>query len=126
MIAPSLDPRELAYEDMEEELRLLQTIHNNRQVLNAFGVIDETTVLSLTKYVNNLKLQLGSSLIINMAGVTYVDSEGFGSLMSLQSRLMESGGKLVLVSCRDDVRLALKLTRLEVLFPMYDSLQEVP
>ncbi len=126
MIAPSLDPRELDDVDMEEELRLLQTIQNNRQVINAFGVIDETTVLSLIKYVNSLKLMSGSSLIINMAGVTYVDSEGFGSLMSLQSRLMESGGKLVLVSCRDDVRLALKLTRLEVLFPMYDSLQEVP
>jgi|GEM_PF-2663300 len=126
MIAPSLDPRELDDEDVDEELRLLQSIHNNRPVINAFGVIDETTVLSLIKYVNKLKLLSGSSLIINMAGVTYVDSEGFGFLMSLQNRLTESGGRLILVSCCDDVRLAMKLTRLEVLFPMYDSLQEIP
>lgn len=126
MIAPSTDPRQLDYEDNEEELRLLQTIQNNHQIVNAYGVIDETTVATLMSFINSLKIRAGHTLIINMSGVTFVDSEGFGALMSLQSRLMDSNGKLALVSCCDEVRLALKLTRLEVLFPMYNSIQEVP
>jgi len=55
-----------------------------------------------------------------------VDSAGFGALINIQKRLTEAGRQLALVGCHESVLRALRLTRLEILFPHYPSIADVP
>ncbi len=57
--------------------------------------------------------------VIDMAGVSKIDSSAMGVLVRCQASLRALGGAMVIAGANETVRMALKLTRLETSFEFY-------
>lgn len=63
-------------------------------------------------------------MIINLAGVEYMDSSGVASLVKLLSRVRRLGLSLKLVQMRERVRSVFEITRLNTVFEIFDTEEE--
>ena len=59
-----------------------------------------------------------------MNDVTYMDSSGFGTLLSATKRLRPRGGSIHLVGCNDVIARMLHITRLNTIFGLHASEEE--
>lgn len=63
--------------------------------------------------------------VLDMTGVSYMDSTGLALLINLKKRMtVRSGGVLRIAAPQANVRRVLELTRLDEIFEVYDSLDE--
>ncbi len=98
-------------------------IDGNR-VLDVVGEIDVYTAPKFKEAVNSI-LEAGQMhLVVNMAGVTYMDSSGFGALLSATKRLKPKGGTVSLVKCSSAINRILRITKLDQVFATYEELDE--
>jgi anti-sigma B factor antagonist len=67
------------------------------------------------------KVRNRSVCIIDLASVSFIDSTGLGSLVSLL-KAMHPGAQVRLANCGGTVRQLLTLTRLDRIFRTYDTL----
>ena len=93
-------------------------------VLDVIGEIDVYTAPQFKEAVNSVLAEGEKHLIINMASVTYMDSSGFGTLLSATKRLRPMGGTVNLVKCNNAIDRILRITRLNTVFAIYDSVDE--
>lgn len=63
-------------------------------------------------------------LVVDLKEIYYVDSSGLGVLISGLSKLKKSSGALRLACVDERVVKIMKLTKLDTIFPMDDSVQE--
>ena len=97
---------------------------DGKKVLDVTGEIDVYTAPQFKEAVNSV-LEAGQKhLLINMAGVTYMDSSGFGTLLSATKRLRPKGGTVNLVRCNSAIDRILRITRLNTIFATYDNMDE--
>lgn len=92
----------------------------NVAVVDVRGEIDVATASQFKEIVGTAAEQ-GSHVIINMADVTYMDSSGFGTLLSATKRLRPDGGSVHLVGCNDVIERMLRITRLSTIFNIHSS-----
>ena len=64
------------------------------------------------------------SILINMAGVTTIDSSGVGELVSTFTSVSNRGGRLKLVNLPPKVNDILQITQLITVFEVYDDEDE--
>ena len=70
-------------------------------------------------------LNTGSrSILINMAGVTTIDSSGVGELVSTYTSVANRGGKLKVCEMPSKIADILQITQLITVFEVYDSCDE--
>ncbi len=105
---------------LDSEMRMI----DDAEVLEIKGEIDVYTAPQFKEAIDGVLLSGQKHLIINMAGVTYMDSSGFGALLSATKRLRPIGGTVSLVHCSNAIDRILKTTRLDTIFFMFDSLDE--
>ena len=79
---------------------------------------DETA--SLRETVKNL-LGENLQLVLNLGGVSYIDSGGLGTLVGLYTSAKAAGGNVKLANLTQRVRDQLVLTKLVTVFEFYDS-----
>lgn len=60
-------------------------------------------------------------LLINMAGVSYIDSSGIGELVADFTSLQSAGGALKLLGLTKSARELLRVTRLASMFEAYEE-----
>ena len=94
------------------------------KVLDVTGEIDVYTAPQFKEAVNEVIAGGQKHLIINMANVTYMDSSGFGTLLSATRRLRPEGGTINLVKCNSAIDRILRITRLNTVFATFDNLQD--
>lgn len=63
-------------------------------------------------------------ILLNLAGVPFIDSAGLGALALSFTKVKAAGGLLKLAEAPPRVQDALEMTRLTRLFPVYTSEQE--
>jgi len=82
---------------------------------------DEATALR-----EKLKKALSSSkqIVLNMSGVTYIDSGGLGTLVGLYSSARSAGADIKLTGLGQRIRDVLQITKLVTVFEAYDSEQQ--
>ena len=61
------------------------------------------------------------SLILDMKGISYMDSSGIGALVASQKKIKSKGGKFAMMNLKEDVLNILKLATLDQFFKIYDS-----
>jgi anti-sigma B factor antagonist len=67
-------------------------------------------------------LQAGRNrIILNLGGVTYVDSSGIGELVSRHTTTRHSGGRLVLIHLPKKISDLLRITKLLEIFEVFES-----
>lgn len=63
------------------------------------------------------------NLVLNLSAVTYIDSAGLGTLVSLYTTARNSGGSIKLANLTQRVGDLLQVTKLVTIFDVYDSEQ---
>jgi len=80
---------------IESDLRFVQNI----PVLDVVGEIDIYTTPQFKEAVSAAIDQGGPAVVINMKKVSYMDSSGFGTLLSATKKLRPMNGSLILTAC---------------------------
>lgn len=93
-------------------------------VLAVTGEIDIYTAPQFSQAVVRLISDGTVHVVVDMSGVTYMDSSGFSSLLSATKRLRPGGGALHLVGARPTVQRMLHLTRLDAVIYLHTSMEE--
>ncbi len=93
-------------------------------VLDVTGEIDIYTTPQFKEAVSAAIDENKPAIIINMAQVTYMDSSGFGTLLSATKRLRPLDGALYLSGCNEAIQRMLQITRLNTIFGVYGTEEE--
>jgi anti-sigma B factor antagonist len=62
-------------------------------------------------------------ILLDFQGVQYIDSTGLGELVGFLERLRGTSARMVLIQPRDRILNLLRITGLDQVFPMFDSLE---
>jgi anti-sigma B factor antagonist len=91
-------------------------------VLRAEGELDVGTAAQLREAVA-AALDAHDRLAVDLSAVTFLDSVTLGVLIGAYNRTKESGGALAVVVTDDRVRRVFRITGLDKVFAMFDSVE---
>ena len=77
--------------------------------------------VALRESVRNLADQGKIKLLLNLAGVKYIDSTGIGELIANYTTVKRQGGQLKLLNLTDRIQNLLVITKLLTVFDAYDN-----
>lgn len=92
-----------------------------QRVVVLTGVLTISTLFAFQDFVQNDKSE---ALILDMAGVPYIDSAGLGSVISAYVSRERAARKLVLAGVNDRVKMVMTVTGVEQLFQIYPSVAQ--
>jgi anti-sigma B factor antagonist len=104
------------------------TIHQ-REVRGVVIVDLEGTVAlgetgrSLHDAIELIKAGNKQEVLLNLAGVTKIDSSGLGELVAAHARFEETGGALKILNLSENVADLMMMTKLHTVFDIYDDEQ---
>lgn len=75
--------------------------------------------MALHKSVRSLILEKKTMILLNLEGVTYIDSGGLGELVASQISVENKGGEIKLIGLTENLRELLKASRLLAVFDVY-------
>ena|SRR5580698_5947167 len=100
---------------------------NTRQV-NDVTVVDVSGRITLGEGTNVMRdgvrdLIAGGhrKVLLNLAEASYIDSSGFGELVSSHTSLIRAGGRLKLTSPTERVKTLLRMTNLDKVFEVHED-----
>jgi len=102
-------------------LRIRRERRDGGVVLRLTGRIGAASVAELSTELEALIEEGERRLVIDLEEVDYVSGEGLKALDAARSRLVESGGRLLLRGVGDAVRISFELAGLAGLFPSEES-----
>ena len=97
---------------------------NGTNILDVSGEIDVYTAPQFKDAVNTIIAGGQKHLVVNMRNVTYMDSSGFGVLLSATRRLRPEGGTVNLVEVSGAIDRILRITKLNTVFATYDTVDD--
>ena len=77
--------------------------------------------ISLRDSIRNLADQGKKNVLLNLAGVKYMDSTGVGELIANYTTISRQGGQLKLLNLTDRIQNLLVITKLLTVFDSYDD-----
>ena len=77
--------------------------------------------IALRDAIRNLADAGKQKLLLNLAGVSYIDSSGIGELIANYTTVSRQGGQLKLLKLTDRVQNLLVITKLLTVFDAYDD-----
>ncbi|MEV0444685.1 STAS domain-containing protein [Streptomyces spectabilis] len=96
-----------------------------RAVLRLSGELDLEGAPSLAEAAGPLLRDGSRTLVLDCHGVTFCDSSGLNTLLSLRERAVASGARLLLARPSSSVRHLLRLTHTERVFHVVDATEAV-
>ena len=75
--------------------------------------------VALHRSIRSLVLEKKTQIILNLAGVTFIDSCGLGELVASQVSVENKGGEIKLIGLTDQLQELLRATRLLSVFDTY-------
>jgi anti-anti-sigma factor len=107
-------------------MELNGTVSNDRVVLTITGRIDATTCPGLEEVVNRYIREGYTRLILDFSGLEYISSAGLRVLLSTRKQLVPLDGTVILIGLRPFVREVFDMTGFSKIFPIYQTLDEIP
>jgi len=95
-----------------------------RNILPLKGQIDLNVSAKVTEAINELIKEKPTRLVVDLSGVTYIDSSGLAVLINGARDVEDYGGIFMLAGVREDVRPILETARLENYFLIFPSVDE--
>ena len=77
--------------------------------------------VSLRAAIRRLLEEGKKRILLNLAGVSYIDSSGIGELVSSYTAINKEGGQLKLLNLTQKIKDLLTITKLLTVFDVYDS-----
>lgn len=91
------------------------------RVVRLAGALDAVASGEVRKQLSELVRDGAMRLVIDMEGVSRIDSTGLGALVTTLKASRDRGGELVLAALTPAVRTVVELTRLHRVFDIYDD-----
>lgn len=108
----------------DNTLTFTELHRNDITILKAEGFIDASNAHKLEEKFNELFSKANYKLVVNMDGLSFVGSAGWGIFLSYLRRLDEKGGGLKLTSMKEDVESVFKIMEFFQLIESYATEQE--
>jgi len=96
---------------------------SNAVVLRPTGAVTGEDADRLGQRLTDVLEGAGGRVVVDMAGVTLLDSRALEVLVEATEKLIRGGEALILVSPNDTIREVLDLTDVASLFEQYDDLE---
>jgi anti-sigma B factor antagonist len=93
-------------------------------VVDVRGEIDLYTAPRLKEHFGELFDGGRAQVVVNLEGVEFLDSTGLGVLIGALRRCRERDGVLALAAPRETVQKVLRVTGLDKVFPVHNSVDE--
>lgn len=77
--------------------------------------------VSLHKSIRCLVAEGKTEILLNLAGVTHIDSSGLGELISSHVTVNDKGGQIKLIHLTESLRELMIITKLLTVFDVYDD-----
>ena len=77
--------------------------------------------IALRDSIRNLADQGRKKVLLNLAGVKYIDSSGIGELIANYTTISRQGGQVKLLNLTDKIQDLLVITKLLTVFDAYDN-----
>ncbi|MDP9316172.1 MAG: STAS domain-containing protein [Chloroflexota bacterium] len=90
-------------------------------VLYVSGRVDAQSSDGLKQAIKEAAERSVMHLVVNLQAVNVIDSSGLSALVSGYKVMHERGGQLALTGLGEQIKVALELTRLNRVFPIYDD-----
>lgn len=110
---------------MEQEFRIEQRVTQGLPVLTVEGEIDVASAPQLRERLHVLIAEGNATVVLDLLGVSFLDSTALGVLVGALKRCRELGGELHVVVADPRIRKIFEITGLDKVFPMADALTEV-
>jgi anti-sigma B factor antagonist len=110
------------YTGGEVELSVVTRREGVRTVISVTGEIDVYTAPTLRERLNELVAEGEYHLVVDMAGVDFLDSTGLGVLVGGLKRARSHDGTLQLVCDQEKILKVFRITGLTKVFPIHASL----
>ena len=85
------------------------------------GDIDIHTAPQVRDCLASLQADGTTSIVVDLAGVSFLDSSALGALVAAHRDLTSAGGRLKLAAPRPHVLKVFRITRLTDVMPIFDS-----
>jgi anti-sigma B factor antagonist len=108
---------------MSLEVRTIQA-ENGVTVIAPTGRLDVAGAPALREALSEITQEGPPRVVIDLEGVSFVDSTGLGSVISALKQIRSSQGDLRLAAPNQQVRVVLELTTLDRVFPYYATVEE--
>ncbi|MBP6964959.1 MAG: STAS domain-containing protein [Armatimonadetes bacterium] len=110
----------------DERLRVDAGIAAGVATMRPQGEIDLYTVSQLEYAISSAIRADAKAILIDLSGVTYMDSSGLSVLITAYKKLTATGGRLYLITSDEAtwVRRVLQITRVDTFIPVLGSLDE--
>jgi len=106
---------------LEVEMR---QVENGITVVAPTGRLDVAGAPALKEAISEVVKTGPPRIVIDMGGVSFVDSTGLGSVISALKQIRGSQGELRLAAPNQQARVVLELTTLDRVFPYYATVEE--
>ena len=93
-------------------------------VLSLDGYLDSFSVNYLKETFSKLFDEGNYKIIVNLTDVGFVDSAGLGQLVSALRMCIHHNGNVFLVGTNDSINDLLKITKLDTVFKIFDTVEE--
>ena len=105
-------------------MEITTRINRDFPVLDLNGkLILGPATMKLRNAVREAAAKKSEKIVLNLRGVTHIDSCGLGELVSSYSHVKSQGGNVVLLSPQDRIMSLLILTKLETVFDIFKDEQ---
>ena len=109
---------------MEELFEITESTHDGIPVLSIQGEIDVSTAPELRDRLLSVAHGGHSKAVVDLRGVTFLDSTALGVLVSALKRFRSGDGDLRLVVTGRSVTKVLEITGLVDVFSIFDSVEQ--
>jgi anti-sigma B factor antagonist len=109
---------------MPQEALRIEDIASPEQDQYLLRLAGPVVINNLFEFQSKVRSSSARRLIVDMAGVPYIDSAGIGALVGAYVTHQKDGRSLALVGVTDRVRAALQVTKVESFFRFFDTVPQ--
>lgn len=95
----------------------------DRAICAIEGDIDIARSPELRKFFDSLIKKNEKKVLVDFAGVSYIDSSGLATLIEMHQRLKKSGGSMRCCGMNQKIKNTFEITKLHKLFEIFDDRQ---
>jgi len=100
-------------------------IEKGRLIIKVKGDIDAYHSGEFKKGVKEKIVDSNMDVLLLLDDVPYIDSAGLGTLVSILRDIRTQGKELFLVGLKNNIKKIFEMTRLDKVFKIYDTIEEV-
>ncbi len=108
---------------MENSLSIARS-DGNRAGQRVFRLQGPLTLSTFSPFQTAVREETCSALLLDLAGVPYVDSAGLGSLVGALVTLQRANCRLALIAPNQRVRALIQMSNLHSVFPTFPTMEE--